>query len=765
MHQRAPEQLNSVTEVVSPEQRSPHPQERWHVEDTFTRLESALAGRYRIGREIGRGGMATVYLADDVKHHRHVAVKVLHSELASTIGPDRFLREVDVVASLNHPRILPLYDSGDASGFLFYVMPYIQGESLRVRMDREKQLSIDEALTIVRQVASALGYAHARDVIHRDVKPENIMLHEGEAMVADFGIALVLTGVDDRITERGFVVGTPAYMSPEQSLSESDVDARSDVYSLACVLYEMLAGEPPYTAPNAQALLAKRLVDPIPSVRRVRGTVPANVDQALVKALAKTPADRFTSVISFAEALSAPARPQPAAIAVLPFVNLSTDPENEYFADGITEDVIAHLSKMRALKVISRTSVMPFKKSLESLKQIGAKLGATTLLEGSVRRSGDRVRIVAQLIDAESDRYLWSDIYDRQLTDIFEIQTDVALQIAAALKAELTVDEHARLRKEPTTNVEAYKLYLQGRHWYVTYTTQGMEQAISYFERAIAIDPNYALAYANMAIAFTEIAEIGAAPPAEAIARARAAAATALELDPNLAESHSTVAYIDMCDFEWARAEQGFKRALELNPSSADTYDLYGRLCSAQERFDEAIALLRRAQEMDPLAHRLDVATTLLRAGRYVEAAVGAEGALAFEPDLDRAHATLGWALIKRGMVDKGIASLERAVEISPGTTQWIAQLGLAYGLTGQEGKAREILRRLEEKATHSYVSPYQLVFVYSGLGEHERALDLLERSVEEHAGAAYGIRGSFLLAPLRPHPRFQALLRKMKLA
>ena len=250
------------------------------MENTFSRLESALAGRYRIEREIGRGGMATVYLADDVKHHRPVALKVLHSELASTIGPDRFLREVDVVASLNHPRILPLYDSGDANGFLFFVMPYVQGESLRVTMDREKQLRIDDALTIVRQVASALGYAHAHGVVHRDVKPENIMLHEGEAMVADFGIALVLSAANDRITERGYVVGTPAYMSPEQSLSESDVDARSDIYSLACVLYEMLAGEPPYTAPNAQALLAKRLVDPVPSLRRVRAAVPASVDVA-----------------------------------------------------------------------------------------------------------------------------------------------------------------------------------------------------------------------------------------------------------------------------------------------------------------------------------------------------------------------------------------------------------------------------------------------------------------------------------------------------
>ena len=735
------------------------------MENTFSRLESALAGRYRIEREIGRGGMATVYLADDLKHHRSVALKVLHSELASTIGPDRFLREVDVVASLNHPRILPLYDSGDANGFLFFVMPYVQGESLRVTMDREKQLRVDDALTIVRQVASALGYAHAHGVVHRDVKPENIMLHEGEAMIADFGIALVLSAASDRITERGYVVGTPAYMSPEQSLSESEVDARSDIYSLACVLYEMLAGEPPYTAPNAQALLAKRLVDPVPSLRRVRAAVPASVDQALAKALAKTPADRFVSASAFAEALLAPALPQSGAIAVLPFVNLSTDRENEYFADGITEDVIAHLSKMRALKVISRTSVMPFKKSAESLKQIGAKLGATTLLEGSVRRSGDRVRIVAQLIDADSDQYLWSATYDRQLTDIFEIQTDVALQIAAALKTELTVDEHARLRKEPTINVEAYKLFLQGRHWYVRYTTPGMHQAISYFQRAIAIDPGYALAYANMAIAYTEIAEIGAASPSEVFPRAREAAAKALELDPMLAEAHSTAAYLKMCDFDWSAAERGFKRALELNPNSADTYDLYGRLCSAQLRFDEAIALLRRAQEMDPLAHRLDVTTTLLRAGRYTEAAIGAESALAFEPELDRAHATLGWALIKNGKTDAGLAELERAVELSPGTTQWVAQLGLAYGLAGYEDKAREILETLEREAMHGYVSPYQLVFVYTGLGDHDRALDLLERAVMEHAGAAYGIKGSFLLAPLRPHPRFQALLRKMNLA
>src|SRR5207249_10501908 len=283
------------------------------------RLNAALAGRYAIERELGSGGMPTGYLADDMKHHRKVAVKVLRPELASAIGPDRFLREIEIVAKLNHPHILALYDSGEADGFLFYVMPYVKGESLRHRLEREQQLPIDEALGITRQIASALDHAHAQDVIHRDVKPENILLYEGEAMVADFGIALASAAAGERLTQTGLVVGTPEYMSPEQSLGERALDARSDVYSLACVLYEILAGEPPYTGRTAQAVIAKRLTDPVPAVRRLRTTVPAAVEQALMKALAKTPADRFASTGAFVEALTAPAsvQPRPPSVAVL----------------------------------------------------------------------------------------------------------------------------------------------------------------------------------------------------------------------------------------------------------------------------------------------------------------------------------------------------------------------------------------------------------------------------------------------------------------
>jgi serine/threonine-protein kinase len=737
------------------------------VPDLVARLKAALADRYTIERELGRGAAATVYLADDVKHHRKVAIKVLRPELAAVLGPARFLREIEIAARLNHPHILALHDSGEADGFLFYVMPYVAGESLRQKLEREKQLGVEESLRITREVASALGHAHAHNVIHRDVKPENILLHEGEAMVADFGIALAVSvATDERITETGLALGTPAYMSPEQAAGERALDARSDTYSLACVLYEMLAGEPPYTAPTARALVAKRMVDPVPRVRRLRAAVPLGVEQALTTALAAAPADRFASALAFAEALSAPARPRQPCVAVLPFLNLSADPENEYFADGITEDVIAHLSKIRALKVISRSSVMPFKQRAQTPKEIGARLEATTLLDGSVRRVGDRVRIVAQLIDAESDRHLWAETYDRQLTDVFAIQTDVALHIAAALKAELSPDETSRLHKEPTSDLHAYQLYLQGRHCCLRYTEEGSRKGIEYFEQAIAKDPDYALAYAAVAMVYTELGETGDLRPDEAYARAREAGAKALALDGGLGEAHCMLAYIKaVCDFDWVGAEQEFKRALELTPNSADTYDLYGRMCLALERNDEALAMERRAQELDPLAHRADVARALLRAGRYDEALQAATRATALDPHYARGHATLGWAHLKKGMIEQGLAELETAVSLSPGHTQWLAQLGQAYGTVGNVARARDVLRQLEELSRRKFVSPYHMALVYTGLGEQDSAIDWLERAYEGRSGPVYSVKGSFLFAPLRSHPRFTALLKKMNLA
>ena len=453
------------------------------------------------------------------------------------------------------------------------------------------------------------------------------------------------------------------------------------------------------------------------------------------------------------------------SVAVLPFINLSADPENEYFADGITDDVIAHLSKIRALKVISRTSVMPFKQRQRTLKEIGTTLGASTVLDGSVRRSGDRVRIVAKLVDIHTDQHLWAETYDRELTDIFAIQTDVALQIASAMKAELSREEQNRVRRGPTRDIQAYQLFQRGREWYIKYTPEGLTRAIAFLDKAIARDPSFALAYANKSNAYTELTEAGVLEPEIAYRYAAEASEKALSLDPELGAAHCTKGYLKgVREFDWAGAERAFKRAIELSPSGSDSYVLFGRLLAALGRFDEAIAAQERAHELDPLAHRMDRITTMLRAGRYSEAISKAEDAVEFDPGYDRARSTLGWTYFLNGRQAEGLSELERAVALSPGNTLWLGQLGQGYAMAGDQLRARAILRELEQHARTKFVSPYHFAYVYTGLGESDKAMDCLERAVATRTGPAYAIKSSFLLTSLYDHPRFRALLREMKL-
>ncbi len=454
------------------------------------------------------------------------------------------------------------------------------------------------------------------------------------------------------------------------------------------------------------------------------------------------------------------------SVAVLPFVNLTADPENEYFADGITEDLIAHLSRIGALSVISRASIMRFKSREPNLREIGAALGAATLLAGSVRRVDDRVRIVAQLVDAATGRCLWAETYDRRLTDVFAIQTDVALHIGDALHAHLSPEEQRRIRKQPTQNLQAYEYYLKGRHCFAKFTDEETRRAIRFFERATALDPAYALAHASIAMAYEDLGETGAMASAEANRLARQAAAKAQALDDGLADVHCIVGQLALvCDFDWAGAEREFERALALAPSSADTYDLYGRMCAALGRYDEAITMERRARELDPLVHRADLATVLLRAGRHDEALEAATRTVAADPTYARGRATLGWAYLKTGRPSEGLAELEAAVSLAPTSTNWRAQWGQALALEGRVEQARGVLRQLQEMAGQRFVSPYHLAYVYAGLGDDDAAIDCLERAYEERSGAIYGVGRSFLFTSLHQHPRFQALLRKMNLA
>jgi serine/threonine-protein kinase len=433
--------------------------------EPLVRLKSAVADRYTIDRELGRGGMATVYLAEDLKHHRHVAVKVLDPELARALGAERFLREVEVTANLNHPHILPLHDSGEADGFLFYVMPYVEGETLRERMNREGQLPLDDALQITKEVATALSYAHSHDVIHRDIKPENVLLSAGEAVVADFGIARAITEAGgEHLTETGLSIGTPIYMSPEQASGAKPVTGQADLYSLACVLYEMLTEEPPYTGPTAQAIVAKKLSEPAPRVSVVRDKVPPAVEAALDRALSRTPADRYATVQQFAEALSAGTtvpETETQAIVVLPFENLSPDPDNEYFVDGLTEELITDLSQVSSLRVVSRTSAMMFKGARKSIPSIAREMGVQYALEGTVRKAGTSLRITAQLIDTSCDAHLWAGKFSGTLDDVFDIQETVSREIVDALKVKLTPEEDRRMAARPIDSVAAYDSYLR----------------------------------------------------------------------------------------------------------------------------------------------------------------------------------------------------------------------------------------------------------------------------------------------------------------
>jgi serine/threonine-protein kinase len=730
--------------------------------------------------------MGEVYRARDARLARDVAVKIVSPDQAG--GQEalaRFEREGRAIAALSHPNILTIHDVGREGEVAYIVTELLDGETLRARLSRG-QLHWHAAVEIAAAVAAGLSAAHARGIIHRDLKPENVFLtDDGRVKILDFGLAQAEASAEPvtaeppptapQLTLPGAILGTTGYMSPEQ-LTGRRLDVRTDIFSLGCVLYEMLTGQPPYWRATAAETVAAILNEIPPRPLGKEAPLPAGLDRAILRCLEKDRAARFPSAAELASALAAisagggamPGRTASPSVAVLPFSNLSADPENEYFADGITEDVITHLARVRSLKVISRTSVMPFKRREKSLREIGVLLGAGTIVEGSVRRAGNRVRIVAQLVDAETDEHLWAETYDRDLTDIFAIQTDVALKIAAALQAELSSNERMRIERPPTDDLAAYQLYLQGRHRFTMFTPDGFRQSIGYYEQAIAKDPEFALAYAELAHAYAHLAIEGIVgwDPEIAYRRAKEAAAKALELDDGLGEAHGIAGLLRFaCDFDWAGAEKQLLLARELSPGSADVHDHFGWLCSSLGRFDEALQALRRARELDPLTHRSDFASELLRAGRYGEAIEEAARLIELDPGYSRGHSILGWAKLKLGDADEGLVSLERAASLSRGVTMFRAQLGQAYAMAGAAGKARAVLDELNRMAGETYVSPYHFAYVYTGLGEHDAAIDWLERAYEQRAGAVYGIKGSFLFADLRGHPRFVALLRKMNLA
>ena len=709
--------------------------------DLSTALAERLADRYRIEGEIGRGGMGVVFLAQDLQHGRPVALKVLLPELGTAIGAARFLREIQIAARLTHPHIVSVHDSGAVDDALYYVMPYIAGGSLRARLTREQQLSIEETVRIASQVADALHYAHERGIIHRDIKPENILFAGSHAMVTDFGVARAIADATlETLTATGRVVGTVTYASPEQVSAVRELDGRADLYSLGCVVYEMLTGEPPFTGPNSQAVMARHLTSPPPSVRVVRPAVPEAVSASVTRALAKVPADRFETVSEFARVLAAALDPDATAtaaprrsIAVLPFVNLSPDPESEYFSDGITEEIMTSLSRIPDLRVTARTSSFAFKGKTQDVRSIGEHLGVGTVLEGSVRRAGGRLRVTAQLIETGQGYQLWTERFDRQLEDVFAIQDEIAARIAKALKVVLGESAAPSAGRTTPANLQAYDSYLRGRQLFHQFRRRGFEQARDLFRQAVVLDPSYTRAWAGIAEASSYLYTIFDATEANA-REAESASRRAVQLDPDLPEARTALACALSSVKRFEEAWTHFEAAIRLNPNLFETWNLYARAGWLAGDLAKAVKCFDRASEIRPE----DFQSLALGATAWEGLGETAEARRRHQAALDRAH---------------------RHLELFPNDGRALSLGACAAIRLGNRGLGEEWIERALRLDPDDPPTVYKCAGAYAVMGKTEEALDCLERCHAMGLSHRDWIAHDADLVSLHGHPRFEALL------
>ncbi len=735
-------------------------------------ITAALADRYAVERELGRGGMATVYLAEEKKHGRKVAIKVLRPEITAALGTERFLREIGIAARLAHPHIVPLIDSGEAGGLLYYVQPHVPGGSLRDRLLEHSQLAVKDALRIAQEIGAGLDFAHRKGFVHRDVKPENILFADGHAVLADFGVARACCDAEDGVTEVGLAVGTPEYMSPEQASGDEELSAASDVYSLACVVYEMLAGEPPFRGSSSRAVMAQHVTAAPRPLRGFRPDVPAGTERAIARGLEKDPAQRYPSAAEFVTALAAPdgvAR-SPAAtrsIAVLPFVNASPDADNEYLSDGITDELIDALAKISGLRVSSRTSVFALKGKPLDVRAVGALLGTSVVLEGTVRKAGDRLRITAQLTSTDDGRLLWSQRYDRQLVDVFAIQDEIAATIVNTLRATMFADVSEHVARRYTENIQAYGLYLKGRYEWNKRTQEGVAAAIHYFERAIAEDPAYAPAYAGLSDSYSLDVDYRSIPVHEAYQRAKDYARKALALDESVPTAHASLAWaLFIYDWQWDEAEREFRRAIELNPRYASAHQWFAFLLAARGQHDAALVEGHTALELDPasVSIRRAVGWLYYYARRFDQAREHLARAIEMNPTAVESYRMLGSTLALQGDGAEAERVLREALTLEGAAAYSKATLGWLLARSGRREDAVALLRELDAARAQGYVSPVAFAILHIGLGNLSQALDWSERAYDERRGWLAYVNVNPMFDPLRNEPRYAALVKRMRL-
>ncbi|HSE41584.1 MAG TPA: protein kinase [Acidobacteriota bacterium] len=792
-------------------------------------LTGRVLSHYRIIKQLGAGGMGEVYLATDTQLDRTIALKILPAEVAfDQERMHSFVREAKAASAIDHPNIVQVYEISQADGVSFIAMQYVEGHTVRDKIDGQS-LPTDEVLQTAIQIADAMAEAHARGIVHRDLKPANIMVsNKGYIKVLDFGLARIekipepgeLSEAQTLTkTKPGMIAGTIAYMSPEQALGKK-IDYRTDIFSIGVILYEMATGRRPFSGNNPAETIDNIVHSQPESITRLNYSVPKELERIIRKCMEKDPARRYQSASEMLIDLknlqrdldSSKTTPQPTlasrprifwltitlllivvimglviykwreislrerlagpntgkhikSIAVLPLENLPRDPKEEYFADGMTEALITDLAKIGSLKVISRTSVMQYKGTKKPIRQIAQELNVDALVEGSVLRAENQVRITAQLIDARTDEHIWAESYEREISNILKLQREVASAVASQIKIQLTPEEKHRLGETSTVHPAAYEAYLKGQFYRAKGTEEGYNTAIDYFKKAIELDPKYAPSYTGLAIMYGVLGNFGFRPPNEVYPKSREVAEKALEIDRGLAETHAVLGYIKAnYDWDWEGAETEYKRAIDLNPNSALGYDWYAYFLQVQNRFDESFIMRKKAVELDPisLVINTNMGSSLRIMGRLDEAVTHLRKTIQLDPNFYRAHVWLGQTYDVQGNQRAAIDELEKARVLSKESPYVLSSLGYAYARAGRKEDAFEMLRDLTDLSSQRYVSPYDTALVYAGLGYKDEAFSWLEEAYKERATWLIVLNVDQQWDPLRDDDRFSNLLRRM---
>lgn len=771
---------------------------------------------YELLKEIGRGGQGVVYRARQKSLNRTVALKVIGvGQWATEAHLKRFRLEAEAAASLNHPFIVPIHEIGERDGCCYFSMNLVEGGQLDEVVKREST-STRGAAELIAKLARTVHYAHENGILHRDIKPGNVLLDkEGEPHLTDFGLAR-LVETESTVTRTTEMLGTPSYMAPEQAIgNNAEVTSAADIYGLGAVLYQLLTGTPPFVGRSAYETVRLVLETEPRQPRLLNRKVDRDLSTICLKCLEKDPQRRYSSALALAEDLERWLRHEPIqarrtgfvtrgskwlrrkpaiavsvaslvaliavlaiviwngelfrqppsnaavvsekSIAVLPFLNLSDNKANAYFADGIQDEILSRLSKIAELKVISRTSTEKYKSSPPNLREIGQQLRVANILEGQIQKAGDEVRITVQLINASTDSHLWSETYDRKMTDMFGVESEVAQRIASSLQARLTGSEQRAIAVRPTENTQAHQLYLKGRFFWNKRTGPDLQAAVDYFQQAIATDPSYANAYAGLAQAYLLMPFYNAGASEGVFPKAKAAAVRAIELDETSPEGHAALAMLLTYEFKFGESEAEFKRAIELDPNYATAHHWYGNtLLTTLGRFDEAIQEGKRAIELDPfsLIINADLGSTLMLARRYDEAIGQLRATLSLDGNFAYAHSTLGSVLFLKGDVDAAIAEYKKVRNLDD-SCDALALLALADAKMGKTAEVMQLVQDLNECGRKHYVRDHVYALMYIALGQKETAIDYLEKSSDNW------LKIDPLLDPLRDEPRFQQLATK----